>query len=96
MGRLWIVLPLLAALVACKTTNEPVEPRVVIQVQKEQVPVPCPALGLLGPEPAYPDTPEAIDKAETPGALAGLYVQGRWLRIQRLAEYEAAKTACLF
>jgi len=61
-----------------------------------QVPVPCPALASLGPEPAYPDTDRAILEASNAAERALLYVTGRKLRIQRLAEYRAAAEACDF
>lgn len=81
----------------CATTPhdrpEPVVRTVEVTVTK---PVPCPALAKLGPEPSYPDTNEAILSAPNAAARAKLYVTGRLMRAQRLAEYAAAKTACLF
>jgi hypothetical protein len=53
-------------------------------------------LSALGPEPAYPDTDEAIANAPSFGVLAKLYRSGRLLRTQRLAEFAAAATACKF
>jgi hypothetical protein len=89
----------LAVLVAggCKTlpTDDP-EPVTRIVEVKVQVPVPCPALQTLGAEPIYPDTEQAIAEAPDIAALAVLFKVGRILRTQRLAEYEAAKTACSF
>lgn len=89
---------LAAALAAgCQTTpQEPPEPVVRTVEVKVATPVPCPALAELGPEPAYPDTAEAIEAAPDIGALAQLYAQGRLLRMQRLAEYTAAKAGCIF
>jgi hypothetical protein len=72
------------------------EPVVRTVTVKVATPVPCPALEALGPEPAYPDTDEAIAAAGTIGTLASLYAKGRLVRAQRLAEYIAAATACKF
>lgn len=76
-----------------QTVPEPIVERVEVKVP---TPVPCPALSRLGPEPAYPDTDEAIAKATSLGELAALYAMGRLKRVQRLAEYAAAKGACVF
>lgn len=90
-----IVLAALLATGGCKTVPEPVEPSIVVKEVVVQVPVPCPALAQLGPEPLYPDTAEAMAGA-TIGQAAALYAQGRVLRAQRLAEYIAARAACVF
>lgn len=84
-------------LAGCATTaGPPPEPEIrTIEVQVER-PVPCKALEALGPEPNYPDTDEAIGKAETIGQLSALYAAGRKLRTQRLLEYVVARTACVF
>ena len=71
-------------------------PRIEVVETKVTVPVPCPALAALGPEPTYPDTDEAIAAASTVGQLSKLYVKGRLLRAQRLAEYAVARAACTF
>lgn len=85
------------ALSACATTPKPsLEPEVRTVEVKVPQPVPCPALERLGPEPAYPDTDAAIQAAGTIGDLAALYAAGRKLRVQRLAEYLAAKASCIF
>ena len=78
----------------CKTT--PSEPSVRVEKVYVAQPVPCPALAQLGPEPAYPDTDEAIAAAPSVGVLAQMYRAGRLLRTQRLAEFTAAVTACNF
>lgn len=83
------------AMGGCKHGPEPVEPSITVQAVRVQVPVPCPALALLGPEPEYPDTAAALASA-TIGQAAALYAQGRLMRAQRLAEYIAARTACVF
>lgn len=92
------LLPMLAlALSACATNRQPpLEPEVRTVEVKVPTPVPCPALERLGPEPSYADTDAAIQSAETIGDLAALYAAGRKLRVQRLAEYLAAKTSCIF
>ena len=84
-------------LAGCATPHtEPLPPVIRIVEVKVQVPVPCPALVELGEEPIYPDTDAAIQGAGTISALAVLYKVGRLMRGQRLAEYQAAKTACNF
>jgi hypothetical protein len=60
------------------------------------MPVPCPALSSLGPEPVYPDTDEAIRSARNVAERVLLYAAGRVLRIQRLNEYQTAAKACDF
>lgn len=95
MNRLCLML--LLALAACAhAPAEPVEPQVRTQTVNVAVPVPCKALVELGPEPEYPDTPEAIQQAETIADVAVLYAQGRAMRVQRLAAYAVAKAACVF
>lgn len=88
-------LALLATVVAtgCKTTPAE-EPRVVVKEVVVTKPVPCPALGTLGPEPNYPDTEQALVNAVSVGVLARLYRIGRAMRQQRLTEYMAARAAC--
>lgn len=90
-------LTIAALLAGCahKAGSSP-QPQVQLVPVQVAVPVPCPALSSLGAEPAYPDTDDAIEGAATIGQLAALYAKGRILRAQRLAEYAAAKTACLF
>lgn len=84
-------------LAGCATTpHEPPEPVVRTVEVKVAQPVPCPALEALGPEPDYPDTDEALRNAPGVGDLAKLYAQGRLMRVQRLAEYAAAKVGCVF
>lgn len=94
VGPKLAILAMLVALGGCATTSEPSEPRVETVTVKVPVPVPCPALEELGPEPAYPDTDGALEQAETIGILAQLYRVGRALRVQRLAEYKAARAGC--
>lgn len=72
------------------------EPEIRTVTVKEAVPIPCPALTALGPEPEYADSAEAISATDDVGELTKLYVIGRMQRIQRLSEYIAASTACKF
>lgn len=82
---------------ACKTMEtEPSEERLRTITVERAVPVPCPALAALGPEPIYADTDEAIVAASNPAKRAKLYVEGRAQRIKRLAEYVTAKLSCEF
>lgn len=92
-----IILCVALALAGCATTRLPA-PEAQVRVEKVEiaVPVPCKALAELGPEPAFPDTPEAIERAATIGELAALYAQGRAMRVQRLAAYAVAKATCVF
>ena len=95
--RVLVAAALALAATACHTTpSEPPQPVVRTVEVAVQVPVPCPALDQLGPEPVYPDTADAIANADGIGELARLYATGRLMRIQRLAEYAAVKQACKF
>ncbi len=83
------------ALAACATTKPtPPEPVVVIQEVKVPVPVPCKVLDAIGPEPTYPDTDAALAAAPNLFARVQLMLQGRLLRMQRLAEYGVVKSSC--
>lgn len=81
---------------AGKQHPEPPEPPVRTVTVTVAQPVPCPALAQLGPEPAYPDTDEAIQKAGNLAERAKLYATGRKMRIERLAKYAAAALGCVF
>lgn len=83
------------AVYGCAHRSDAVEPPITVKEVKVQVPVPCPALAALGPEPLYPDTAQAMEGA-TVAQAAALYAQGRLMRAQRLAEYIAVRTACVF
>lgn len=72
------------------------EPEIRTVTVKVATPVPCPALAQLGAEPSYPDTDAALQAAPDIRTLAKLYAKGRLMRMQRLAEYGAAKVACTF
>jgi hypothetical protein len=89
---------LLATLLAqgCQTASETPLSRLDVQVVEVSVPIPCPALSSLGPEPAYPDTDEAIRSARNVAERALLYATGRVLRMNRLNEYQTAAKACDF
>jgi len=82
---------LVAGLVAgCDTT--PREPKIKIQIVKVPVPVAC--APDLGPEPSYPDTPEALQAAANIFERVKLLLEGRIERQQRLAVLNAAMKAC--
>lgn len=74
-------------------TPEPVIKTVEVKVA---TPVPCPALAKLGAEPSYPDSDAAIGAAPDIFEASRLLSAGRLMRIKRLAEYGAAKVACVF
>lgn len=80
----------------CKTTQPDLQPEIVIKEVLVATPVPCRALEALGAEPVYPDTDAAIATAPNVATRAKLYVQGRTMRIQRLAEYLVARASCEF
>lgn len=86
----------LLALAGCAHPKSLPEPLVRTVTVKVATPVPCQALEALGPEPAYPDTDDAIANAATIGQLAALYAKGRAMRVQRLLEYGVAKSSCIF
>lgn len=86
-----IVLSLLVA--GCKHT-QPTEPVIITKEVKVPVPVPCPALKELGAEPEYPDTDAALRAAPDLFTRVQLLLQGRLLRIKRLAEHEVVKRSC--
>lgn len=97
MLRCFAAAALLCAATACASTrHDPPEPSIRTVEVKVAVPVPCPALTALGPEPAYPDTDEAIAASETIGQAAALYAKGRAMRVQRLLEYGVARASCVF
>lgn len=97
MRGLGCAAPALAlAVTACATAQSLPEPVVRTVTVKVATPVPCPALEALGEEPPYPDTDEAVAATTTIGQVAALYVKGRLMRVQRLAEYSAARAACIF
>lgn len=56
--------------------------------------VPCKAAQDLGPDPAYPDTDDALKTAPDVFEAAKLLLEGRLMRIQRDAEKTAALNAC--
>lgn len=96
MSRAMLALGLAAMLGACSHAQTRPEPKVQLVEVKVATPVPCPALTSLGPEPAYPDSDEALAAATGIGPLAKLYATGRKMRAQRLAEYAVARAACTF
>jgi hypothetical protein len=86
------------ALTACggKNVLPPPEPIIKTVEVKVAVPVPCPALAKLGPEPAYPDTDAALNAAPDIWVATKLITAGRLMRLKRLAEYGAARASCTF
>jgi hypothetical protein len=64
-----------------------------IQIREVDVPTPVHCKPNLGPEPAYPDTDDALKAADLFGSVK-LLLEGRLMRIQRDAEKSAALTAC--
>lgn len=80
-------------LTGCAGTPPP-EPVIITKEVQVAVPVQCKALEQLGPEPAYPDTDEAIKAAPSLFERTKLILKGRIMRIQRLAEYQVVKVTC--
>ncbi|CAN5127916.1 hypothetical protein BH10PSE4_BH10PSE4_04950 [soil metagenome] len=77
-------------LAGCSATSR--EPPIKIQIVKVPVPVAC--APDLGPEPSYPDTPEALQAAPNIFERVKLLLAGRIERQQRLAVLGAALKAC--
>ena len=77
-------------LAGCNTPRG--EASVKIQIVKVPVPVAC--APDLGPEPTYPDTPEALEAAGNIFERVKLLLAGRIERQQRLAVLNAALKAC--
>lgn len=84
------------ALAGCGAHIQQPPPEPIVRTVEVRVPVPvrCQALEELGPEPAYPDTPEAIHQADNLFTRVSLLLQGRALRIARQAQYAAAVRSC--
>jgi hypothetical protein len=80
------------ALTGCVTTQP--TPRIQTVEVKVAVPVECKALSDLGVTPEFPDTTDALSSAPDLFERVKLLVQGRLLRIARLAQFEAAKASC--
>lgn len=72
------------------------EPEIRTVEVKVPTPVPCAALGKLGPEPSYADTDAALAASPDIFESTRLLLKGRLQRAQRLAEYGAARVACTF
>lgn len=91
-----LLVAVLATLPACATLNRSsdVPPAVETVEVKVAVPVPCKALGKLGPEPAYVDTDGALHTAVNIFEQVKLLLAGRDQRRQRLNEYTQARAAC--
>lgn len=87
----WLATLMAFMLAACTTTPKP-EPRIVQHEVSVPVLVKCSADP--GPEPAYPDTPEALRAAPDIFEQVKLLLVGRALRIARLIDVEAANAGC--
>lgn len=77
-------------LTGCATTAA--EPR--IEVRTVEVPVTVSCKVEIGPDPAYPDSDEALRAAPNTFERVKLLVAGRLLRIAREREISAALKAC--
>lgn len=83
------------AVAACASSQaRPSEPIIKTVVVKVPVPEPCPALVKLGPEPAYPDTDEALSKAPNILEQVKLLLAGRAMRVVRAAAVAEALAIC--
>ncbi|MDR3507603.1 MAG: hypothetical protein P4L64_06860 [Caulobacteraceae bacterium] len=78
------------ALGACATAP----PDRAVAVRTVEVPVAVRCQPNLGPEPAYPDTDEALKAAPDLFARVRLLLAGRLMRMGRDAEKSAALQAC--
>lgn len=90
-----LALVLILALSAC--AHGPAErPEPEIRTVEVKVPVvqPCPALEVLGPSPAYPDSDAALATAPSLFERVKLLLAGRVLRQQREVTITAALEAC--
>lgn len=85
----------LLLLTSCSSVpTPPPEPVVVTKEVKVAVPVPCAALEKIGAEPDYPDTDKALAAAPNLFERVKLLLQGRLMRVERLAQYNVAKVTC--
>lgn len=93
-----VLIAAVAACVAAGCAHVSSEPREVVRTVEVKVPVPvaCPALAAIGPDPAYADNPEALRAAPDIYESTRLLIAGRAQRMQRLAEYAAASLSCSF
>jgi hypothetical protein len=94
-GRRILCAALCLAAAACASNQvRPSEPIIKTVVVKVPVPEPCPALEKLGPEPAYPDTDEALRKAPNIFEQVKLLLAGRAMRAVRAAAVAEALAIC--
>jgi hypothetical protein len=95
-GSAFIAGGVLLLVTGCAAAPERPRPEPEIRTVEVQIPVvvACPALARLGPEPAYPDTAEALRAAPNIYVRTQLLLAGRGLRIARQAAVEAALAAC--
>ena len=88
-----VAVAVIAILTSCASTPPPT-PRIQTVEVKVAVPVECEALTRLGPEPDYPDSDAELKAAPDLFERVKLLLQGRYLRLARLAQYEAARASC--
>ncbi|HWA60477.1 MAG TPA: hypothetical protein VG939_03845 [Caulobacteraceae bacterium] len=89
MTRLPAIAACCSLLAACATA-----PPAHVELRTVQVPTPVPCRPAVGPEPAYPDSDEALRQAPDLFARVKLIAAGRLMRIAREAELKAALAAC--
>lgn len=94
--RMILALSLVLTLAACAGSMDrpPPEPTIVTKEVLVEVSKPCATVEALGPEPAYPDTDEALATAPNLFEKVKLLVTGRILRITRLRAFNSAVRAC--
>ena len=98
-AALWVLIGCAAlALTGCAGRQHLDTPEPVIKTLevKVAVPVACPALAKLGPEPTYDDTDAALKSAGDIFESTRLLLKGRIQRTERLAAFGAARIACTF
>lgn len=93
-----VLIAALATCLAAGCAHVPSGPVEVVRTVEVKVPVAvaCPALADIGADPAYVDSPEALRAAPDIYEATRLLIAGRAQRMQRLAEYAAAKLSCTF
>ena len=77
------------SLAGCATRSEP-----RVEIREVKVPVAVKCAVSAGPDPAYPDTDEALRAAPNVLERVRLLAAGRLLRIAREAELKAASAGC--
>ena len=107
-GRLWKLSALLLTVLSACSSMPPSKPEPIIRVQRVEVPVrvPCTTKEMLGPEPDYADSNEALKDVPFPTPMGGaddlanwfyhtkLLLAGRLQRIERDREKTIALEGC--